>query len=108
MEKEETSSPTVNTNSVFLTSAIEAFERRIVATIDVPGAFMQADMDEFVLVRIVGRMAEIMIGIDPKCAKYLVQERGESVIYFQLDKALYGTLRAALLFYLMLSNQLIE
>jgi hypothetical protein len=43
--KEEASSPTVAIESVMLSCVIDAMERRDVATVDIPGAFMQADMD---------------------------------------------------------------
>ena len=42
--KEETSSPTVSTEALFLTSMIDAMERRCVITMDIAGAFMKADM----------------------------------------------------------------
>ena len=43
---EETSSPTVATEAVFLTAVIDAYEGREVAIVDITGTFMQADMDE--------------------------------------------------------------
>ncbi len=47
--KEDTSSPTVSIESVFLTSVIEAHEHRDIGTVDLPGgAFMQADMYDVV------------------------------------------------------------
>ena len=49
--KEETSSPTIFIESLFLTCLIDAAEARCVATCDVPGAFMQADIDEEVHVK---------------------------------------------------------
>jgi hypothetical protein len=50
--KEETSSPTVRTESLLLSCVIDAKERRQVITCDIPGAFMQVDMDEVVHVRL--------------------------------------------------------
>ena len=44
--KEESSSPTVSIEATTITCAIAAAENRCVATVDIPGAFMQADMDE--------------------------------------------------------------
>ena len=44
--KEETSSPTVTTEAVFLTSVIEAQERRKVMTVDIPGALRHVNIDE--------------------------------------------------------------
>jgi hypothetical protein len=58
--KDETSSPTVSTEAVFLTSVLEAQERRKVMTIDIPGAFMQVEINELVHVRLEGPMAELL------------------------------------------------
>ena len=44
MTKEETSSPTVATESLMLSCAIDAREQRDVATVDIPVAFIQADI----------------------------------------------------------------
>ena len=54
--KEDSSAPTVSTEAVFLTAVIDALENRDVAVLDVPGAFMQADIDELVHVRFTGEM----------------------------------------------------
>jgi hypothetical protein len=49
------------------------------------------------------------VKIDPKLyRKYLLVEKGKSVMYVQLKKALYGTLQAALLFWKKLSKKLVE
>jgi hypothetical protein len=63
--KEDTSSPTVAIESVFITSVIDAHENQDVATIDVPGAFMQADMDDVVHMKLEGTMAELLIKLAP-------------------------------------------
>jgi hypothetical protein len=107
--KEEASSPTVAIESVMLSCCIEAQENRDVATVDIPGAFMQAEIDETVHVKLEGTMAELMVRLDPKLYRQYVQnEHGKPVLYVELNKALYGTLRAALLFWEKLSNQLQE
>ena len=106
--KEDSTSPTVKTESVLLTAAIDAKEKRDVAVVDVPGAFMQADMDDIVHIRFTGEMLEMLLEIDPCYASYICYERGEKALYVVLDKALYGTLKAARLFWEMLSKQLVE
>jgi hypothetical protein len=63
--KEESSSPTVAIESVFLTAAIEAKERRDVATCDIPGAFLHAYIDEVLHMQIDGPMAKLLVEIDP-------------------------------------------
>jgi hypothetical protein len=40
----------VATESVFITAVIDAEEGRDVAVVDIPGAFMQANMDEETIV----------------------------------------------------------
>jgi hypothetical protein len=99
--KEESSSPTVAIESVLLTCVIDAEERRDVATVDISGAFMQADMDDLVHMRLEGKMAELLVKLDPKLYRKYVQtegKKGKKVLYVELKKALYGTLKAALLF----------
>jgi hypothetical protein len=107
--KEDASSPTVAIEAVMLSCVIDAHERRNAATVDIPGAFMQADMDELVHMRLDGKMAELLMRVDPELYQpYVVYKNGKPVLYVVLKKALYGTLRAALLFWRRLSNQLIK
>ena len=107
--KEDATSPTVATEAVFLTSVIDALENREVAVFDVPGAFMQADMDELVHVWFTGKMVDLLLEIDEAMYKPCVtDERGERVMYVELLKALYGTLQAARLFWEKLSTKLKE
>ena len=107
--KEEATAPTVSTEAVFLTAIIDALENREVAVLDVPGAFMQADIDELVHMRFTGEMVSMLLHIDhDKYKDYIVMEREDKVLYMELLKALYGTLRAARLFWEKLSKQLID
>ena len=57
--------PTVHTDSVMTTSAIDAYERRDVMTIDCPGAFLQAMASNLVLMRLRGPLVEAIFLIDP-------------------------------------------
>jgi hypothetical protein len=107
--KENASSPTLSLESLLLTCVIDAMERRYVATTDIPGAFMHADMDELVHVRFEGTLAELLVHINTSLnRKYVLIERGSPVLYAKLAKALYGTLRAALLFWNNLTQTLIS
>ena len=106
--KEESSAPTVAIESVMLSATIDAMEEWDVATVDIPGAFMQADIDEVIHVKFEGEIAEILVRMDPKLyRKYVKDENGKTVLYMELLKALYGTLRAALLFWKLLSSKLV-
>ena len=92
-----------------MTAVIDAMENRTVAVVDIPGAFMQADMDPGVYMRIDGAMAELLMEIDHDMYQpHMVKEKGKPVIYVELLKALYGTLRAARLFWETLSGKVQE
>lgn len=54
--QDEAVSPTVSIESVFVTATIDAKEGQDVAVIDLPGAFLHADCDEFVLMKFQGRL----------------------------------------------------
>jgi len=85
---------------VFLTSAIDAYKQQCVVTVDIPGAFMHADMDEVVHVKLGGVMAELLVCVNPdKYGPYVTIKHGKKVMYVQLLKVLYDTLQAALLFW---------
>jgi hypothetical protein len=49
--KEDASARTVAIELVMLSATIDAMEERDVATLDIPGAFMQADIDKVIHVK---------------------------------------------------------
>ena len=105
--KGEAASPTVALELVFVSAAIDAKENREVVTIDIPGAFLHAINDNYVVMRMDGRIAKLMAKTDPKLyRKYLTDEKQKKVLYLRLQKALYGMLKSALLFYRKLISEL--
>ena len=106
--KEDAASPTVSVEAVLMSCVIDAKEKRHVATTDIPGAFLHADMNDFVIMKIEGRLAELMVDVDRNVySKYLTRDgRGKALLYVVLKKALYGCLRSALLFYETLTKDL--
>jgi hypothetical protein len=88
---------------------IDAMERRYVATTDVHSAFMHADMDELMHIRFEGTLAELLVRINLSLyQKCLFIEMGKAVVNSKPAEALYGTLRAALLFWNNLIQTLIS
>ena len=81
----ETSSPTAALITIMLTCMIDAFEKRDVATVDIPGAFLQTKMpkeEKDVHVILDGRMAELLAKIAPETyQEYVSQKRGQAYIY---------------------------
>lgn len=108
--KEEASSPTISTEAVFLIITIGAKERRDVATVDIPGAFMQTDLDgEKVLIKFQGKMAEMLAMIEPNLYRqHIMIEKGRPVLYAELKKVLYGMLQAALKFWQQITSDLVS
>ncbi len=106
--KQETTSPTVATESVFITTVVDAHEGRDVACYDIPGAFLHAHLDEKVTMVLKGRLAELMVQVAPNLyRKYItVDRKGTAILYMRMQKALYGLLRSALLFYRKLVGDL--
>eukprot|EP00804_Cyclotella_cryptica_P017574 CCRYP_006738-RC/>CCRYP_006738-RC protein AED:0.40 eAED:0.33 QI:0/-1/0/1/-1/1/1/0/582 len=110
IRKEDATSPTVATDSVFLTGAVDAYQGRDVAFIDLPGAFLHTITDEKIIMILRGELCELMCMIDPKLyRKYVCKDkRGNPVLYVELYKSLYGLMRSALLFYKKLKKELEE
>ena len=59
--KDETSSPTMNVEALFITCLIDAMEGREDMTCDIPGAFMHSEMDELVHMKLEGQIALLLI-----------------------------------------------
>ena len=104
--KEETASPTVSTDAFFLTSIIDAIEGRDKAVTDIKGAYLNAPMKDEVLMKITGPEVELFCEIEPSLREFVTVERGRNTLYVQLDKALYGCVQSALLWYELYSSTL--
>ena len=106
--KEEAALPTVSTESTSITATIAASKRRKVRYYDVPSAFVNTEVDEDVLMIVKGKLAEMMTKIAPQVyRKYVTADRkGTPILYMKLQKALYGLMRASLLFYRKLRKEL--
>ena len=59
--REEVSSPTVSLEAMVLSCAKDAKEGRYVITSDIPGAFLHADMEDKVHMRLEGTIAKLII-----------------------------------------------
>lgn len=100
---EETYSPTVKLESIMLCTLIEALESRYIATVDIKGAFLKAKVPENMelIVKMDGGLAETFSELNPE-----FELDANGMLYLQCDKALYGHIEAARLFYDELDNSL--
>lgn len=106
--KEETTSPTISTDALMMSIMIDAHEHRDVATADVAGAYLHADLDDFVLLRIEGDEVDIMCKVCATYEQFVTYENGKKVLYLRLLKALYGCVKSALLWYELFTGTLKE
>ena len=83
---------------------IDGYEHRKVMTLDIPGAFLQTDIDEKIHIRLDGPLVDLLIKVEPSYQSFVCHERGQCVIYTCLNKVLYGTLQAAMLFWKQLTQ----
>jgi hypothetical protein len=91
----------VGLDSVFIILNIDAKESRKVVTIDILGAFLHADNEDYVIMKMVGTLSELMVKTNPKMYRqYVILEKGRS--------GLYGMMKSALLFYRKLVSELRE
>ena len=99
--KEEATAPTVTSEAIFLQGTIFAHENRDIDTGNIPGAFLQADNPDYVLMRLDGILAELMVQAAPSLyRKYFTSNvTGKPILYVQLEKAVCGLMESALLFY---------
>jgi len=108
--KSDTSLPTVSLEAMMMSCTIDAKENRHVAIVDIPGTFLHADMDEEVYMLLEGKIAELIVMLDPKLyCKYIWEnKKNMPMLYVRLKKALYGMLHTAFLFWRLLSDTLQE
>ena len=65
--KDDKIAPTVATEVLFLMCLIDGMENRKVATVDIPGSFMQEDMEgDTVHMNLEGKMSELLKKLNPK------------------------------------------
>ena len=103
MSKEDASSPTVATESVLLSSIIDAEEERDVAVIDIPNAFIQTrveDEKDMVIIRVRGVLVDLLLEIAPEVYGPFVtaDKKGVKQLLLQCANAMHGTMVASMLY----------
>ena len=106
ISKGETSSSFVSIYALTAICLIDAIEGRyVVATADILGVSLQANIYEDVWIEFEGEMIDIFVSIDVKLyGPYVCKYRNKKFLYAKAKKAIYGCLRSALLFYIQLSG----
>ena len=93
------------TESLFLTVAVDAYERRDIMSLDIPNAYIQAGVPrqkigKCIIMKVRGRIVDWLIELDPLAyLPFVVYENGVKTLYLLVEKAIYGMLEAGLLWY---------
>jgi hypothetical protein len=100
-KKQDGASPTVATDSILISATIDAHKGRDIATINIPGAFLNAYNNKEMIMLMKGHLAKLMVQVDPQLyCKYIIQDsKNQPLLYIKLTKAIYGLLKSTLLFY---------
>lgn len=70
--KDKTASPTVSLEALLLSLMLDAKEERDVATTNVGSAFLHSDMEDFVILKMVGNAVDILCNVNPEFKKYVI------------------------------------
>ena len=93
---DEINSPTVSTTNLFAIASIAAAESRKVITIDIVGAYLNAEMNrKDIVMELKPEVSSFLIDLKPEWKKYLKKDKSMSVI---IKKAIYGCIESARLF----------
>ena len=60
---------------------LDAHKNHDIATADVAGAYLLADMDEHILVKVTGASTQLMCSINPEYSEYIANEKGKETLY---------------------------
>ncbi len=90
--KQDTTSPTVSKEAVFITAVVNAYKGCNIVCFDIPGTFLHADSEEDITMILEGRLDELMVQVVPNLyRKYiLVDRKGMAILYVKMQKAIYG------------------
>lgn len=106
--KAEISSPAITFESLIATFVVDAYEKHVV-TSDVSGAFLKEEQKDYVLLRLTGEAFKAILRANPgKDEEYVTTEGNVGMLYVQLLQAMYGTLTAAISWYTLFAETLIQ
>jgi hypothetical protein len=105
----DATSPTVITESLYISCAIDAYEQRFVGLIDVPSAYLHVETEGRINSHVVleGVLVDLYIQVVPSAAsKVHFSKNGKKRLYTKMTRALYGHIMSGRLFWEHLSDAL--
>ena len=85
---EVVTSPTIQLESLIVSLIIDAKEGRDVAIADVVGAYLKANILDYVLFKLTDKAVDVMCEVSKEYETFIAIENGKSVLYLRLKKAL--------------------
>ena len=95
-EDDDIASPMASLESIFNLLKLVAMEKRHLLILDIGGAYLNAEIDRTVYMFIEPELVNIMVNIDSGYAKY---RDAKGRVLTQIDKAMYGLVQSAKLWY---------
>jgi hypothetical protein len=111
ISKENASTPIVATESVLLTSLVDAQENRVIAIVDILNAFIQTiveNIEDKVVMRIRGHMVDVFVKVAPRVYGPYVStnKQGRKQLLVECLNAIYEMMVASLLYYCKFTRSL--
>ena len=79
----------------------------VCGTADISGAFLQAEMEDDVWIKFEGEMVDVLVSINKGLyGPCVCHYNRKTYLYAKANKAIYGCLKSALLFYQLFSGEL--
>ena len=78
---------------------IDAKDGRDVAVSDVVSAYLVAEMKDHMIVKLIGTAVGVLCDANKNYKEFVTLEKGRGVIYLKLERAFYGCIQSALLWY---------
>ena len=88
--KVESASLIVYTDSFFLFSIIDAYEGRATVVVDIPQAYLNVEIDKFLVLKFVDEYVNTMCRINIEYEKYVIKKDSRRILYIMLNQSLHG------------------
>ena len=108
-QDESVTSPTASLETILTMLLIDAHEGKVVNIFDIPGAYLQANLNvgddmERVILKLTGFFVGIMSQINPGHIVNVIYENSKKVLYMAILKAIYECIESALRWYELFSQ----
>ena len=69
---------------------VDTYEGRTTVVVDVPGAYLNTKIDEFLVLKFADEQVDTMCWINVEYKKYVIKKEIKKILYVMLNQALHG------------------